>query len=102
MSAGTTDLGPPPVQDRSGPFTLTNVRRAMKPGQRLLLVEILAPRHDNDNVSAFVDVHMMMVCGDGRERSFAELSALLQATGFSSARLFPYPTTNVIDAVAVE
>ena len=80
---------------------LTNVRRAMKPGQRLLLVEILAPRHDNDNVSAFVDVHMMMVCSNGRERSFAELSALLHATGFASPRLFPYPTTNVIDAVAV-
>lgn len=80
---------------------LTTVRRAMKPGQRLLLVELLAPRHDRDHVSAFVDVHMMMVCTDGRERSFAELSALLRATGFDSTRLFPYPTTNVIEARAV-
>jgi hypothetical protein len=80
---------------------LTTVRRAMKPGQRLLLVEILAPRHDRDHVSAFVDVHMMVVCTDGRERSFAELSALLRATGFDSPRLFPFPTTNVIEAVAV-
>ncbi|WP_437524455.1 methyltransferase [Sorangium sp. So ce726] len=81
---------------------LTTVRRAMKPGQRLLLVEILAPRHDNDNVAAFVDVHMMTVCSNGRERSVVELHALLRATGFESARLFPYPTTNVIEAVAVE
>jgi cyclopropane fatty-acyl-phospholipid synthase-like methyltransferase/DNA-binding MarR family transcriptional regulator len=80
---------------------LRNVRRAMKPGQRILLVEMLAPRHDDDSVSAFADVHMMMVCCNGRERSFAELQALLHATGFASARLFPYPTSNVIDAVAV-
>jgi cyclopropane fatty-acyl-phospholipid synthase-like methyltransferase len=81
---------------------LSTVRRAMKPGQRLLLVEILAPQHDRDHVSAFVDVHMMMVCSNGRERSFAELSRLLQATGFASARLFPYPTINLIEAVAAE
>jgi len=80
---------------------LTTVRRAMKPGQRLLLVEILAPRHHHDHVSAFVDVHMMMVCSNGRERSFDELSSLLSATGFASARLFPYPTINVIEAVAL-
>lgn len=80
---------------------LSTVRRAMKPGQRLLLVELLAPRHDHDHVPAFVDVHMMMVCSNGRERSFGELTTLLHATGFTSARLFPYPTTNVIEAVAV-
>lgn len=80
---------------------LSTVRRAMKPGQRLLLVEILTPRHEHDNVSAFVDVHMMMVCSNGRERSRAELEALLRATGFEAARFFGYPTTNVIEALAV-
>ena len=80
---------------------LTTVRRAMKPGQRLLLVELLAPRHDHDHVSAIIDVHMMMVCSNGRERSFEELQSLLRATGFDAARLFPYPTTNVIEARAV-
>jgi C-methyltransferase len=80
---------------------LTTVRRAMRPGQRLLLVELLAPRHDHDHVSAFIDVHMMMVCSNGRERSFEELQSLLRATGFDAARLFPYPTTNVIEALAV-
>ncbi|MFT3927035.1 MAG: methyltransferase [Myxococcales bacterium] len=87
--------------DERSKLILSNVRRAMKPGQRLILVEILTPRHDADHVPAFVDVHMMMVCSDGRERSFAEFEALLRATGFANARLFPYPTTNVIDAVAV-
>jgi cyclopropane fatty-acyl-phospholipid synthase-like methyltransferase len=80
---------------------LSTVRRAMKPGQRLVLVEILAPRHDQDHVAAFVDVQMMMVCSDGRERSFAELQSLLRKAGFESARFFPYPTTNVIEALAV-
>jgi hypothetical protein len=79
---------------------LANIRRAMKPGQRLLLVELLAPVRDHDHVQAFVDVHMMVVCSNGRERSLAELQALLRATGFAPGRVFPYPTTHVIEAVA--
>ncbi|MDC0679580.1 hypothetical protein [Sorangium atrum] len=53
-------------------------------------------------MAAFVDVHMMMVRSNGRERSVEELHALLRATGFAPARLFPHPTTNVIEGVAVE
>jgi hypothetical protein len=79
---------------------LRNVRRAMEPGQRLLLVELLAPQRNQDHVQAFVDVHMMMVCSNGRERSIEELHALLRTSGFEPARSFLYPTIGLIEGVA--
>ena len=75
------------------------VRRAMKPGARLLLAELLIERNQV-SVGVLSDVQMMTVCDEGRERSLAEFHHLLTTNGFAPARVFRYPTIAVIEAIA--
>jgi hypothetical protein len=80
---------------------LGNVRRAMSPGQRLLLVEQLVARNDTGGIGPLADVQMMVVCADGRERSVAELQALMAANGFEPARVFRHPLIGLVEGRAV-
>jgi hypothetical protein len=49
-----------------------------------------------------VDVHMMMVCGEGRERSRADFKRLFEATGFRVERILTTSTgMGIIEGVAV-
>ena len=80
---------------------LGTVRAAMEPGQKLLVCEMLVDAHSRDFISTRVDLHMMVACDQGRERSESELRALLGSAGFRTARVFPFPTVSVIEAVAV-
>jgi hypothetical protein len=76
---------------------LRTVRKAMQPGQRVLLVESLLERNDTTNLAALADLQMMMVCSEGRERSAGELNQLLRDSGFAPARVFTYPTVSVVE-----
>ncbi len=80
---------------------LGNVRGAMKPGQRVLLVEMIVPKNDSTSLGAVADLQMMVVCGNGRERSREELQALLESTGFAPGRVFSSPTVGVVEGRAV-
>lgn len=80
---------------------LGNVRRAMSPGQRLLVIEQLVERNDTRGLGPLADVQMMVACADGRERAVAELHALLEATGFTPARVFRHPMIGLVEARAV-
>ncbi|HZS36203.1 MAG TPA: methyltransferase [Polyangia bacterium] len=77
------------------------VRRAMRPGQRLILCESLLERNDASGLAPMADAHMLIVCADGRERSVAELHQLMRDAGFEPARVFPYPTVSVLEARAI-
>jgi ubiquinone/menaquinone biosynthesis C-methylase UbiE len=79
---------------------LKTVRRAMKPGTRLVVAESLVER-DDDSPGALADIHMGMVCSDGRERGREEFRTLFERSGFRMARVFPWPTTSVIEGIAV-
>jgi hypothetical protein len=79
---------------------LRTVRGAARPGQRVLVVEQLVERLDTEGLGAGADVQMMVVCDNGRERSRAELRALLQQSGFEPQRIFAYPTVGIIEGVA--
>jgi hypothetical protein len=80
---------------------LTVCRSAMKPGTRLVLIELIVEA-DADHYGVMVDVHMMLVCGEGRERGQADFERLLQATGFRMQRvLFTSTGMGVIEALAV-
>jgi hypothetical protein len=49
-----------------------------------------------------IDVHMMLVCGEGRERSRADFDRLLQATGFRMQRMLTTSTgMGIVEGVAV-
>ena len=57
---------------------LRTVRAAMPPGSRLVLVETLQEPNAVEPVASFVDVHMLTQTDGGRQRSVAELHALLR------------------------
>lgn len=57
---------------------LRTVRAAMPAGSRLVLVETLQEPNAVEPVASFVDVHMLTQTDGGRQRSVAELHALLR------------------------
>jgi hypothetical protein len=80
---------------------LGNVRRAMPADGRLILVEMMLERNEPSQPAAGVDVHMLVVCQDGRERSRSDFEALLSTCGFRLARVFTGPTLAVLEALPV-
>jgi C-methyltransferase len=79
---------------------LSVCRAAMKPGTRLVLVEQIVEA-DSDHQGVMIDMQMMVVCGEGRERGRAEFERLLKATGFRMERvLFTSTGMGVIEGVA--
>ncbi len=79
---------------------LRNIRAAMAPGARLLIIEGFIDRTRPDPLHAPSDIQMMLVCAEGRERSLAELHALLAQTGFTPARHFALATLGMLEAIA--
>jgi hypothetical protein len=79
---------------------LETIRRAMDTGKRLLVIEEVI-EEGTEHHASMVDLHMMMVCSEGRERGRADFDRLFAETGFKSGRAFVTPTTmQVIEAVA--
>jgi hypothetical protein len=78
---------------------LKNVRSAMKPGQKVLVIETIVEKLDT-SPGALADVQMMVVCDDGRERSKSDYGALFAASGFTLGRVFEHALTCVIEGVA--
>jgi hypothetical protein len=60
---------------------LRTVRAAMPAGSRVVLVETLQEPNVPDPIVSLVDVQMLTQCDGGRQRSVAELHALLRAAG---------------------
>jgi hypothetical protein len=80
---------------------LRNIRRAIGERGRLIIVESLLDPNGSDGVAPLADLHMMLVCDGGRERSREEFASLFSRAGFRLSRVFPYPTTSVIEAEPV-
>jgi hypothetical protein len=80
---------------------LSVVRAAMKPGQRLILCEMLVEKGSRHFMHTRADLQMLIACDQGRERSTDEFKALLDASGFRMTRVFPFPTVSVLEAQAV-
>jgi hypothetical protein len=65
---------------------LSSVREAAPPDARVLIIETLRPEEPGPHIGKTLDVIMLAVTG-GRERSFAEHTALLEAAGFRAERV---------------
>ncbi len=76
---------------------LASCRRAAAPGARLLVAEILVDRLSTASPGPLVDVQMMVVTEEGRQRSADEHRRLMDAAGFRPGRIVPLagPTTVV-------
>ena len=67
----------------------------------LVIVDFIVEA-DCDHYGVMVDMHMMLVCGEGRERSRADFERLLLATGFRVGRILTTSTgMGIIEGVAV-
>lgn len=78
---------------------LRNVRAAAGEASRVLIVETLLERHSRDPLAVPKDLHMLVSCSEGRERSLAEYQNLLTKSGFGPGRVFAYPTLSIIEGV---
>src|SRR5205814_6961588 len=68
---------------------LRNVRAAMQPGAKLIVCDIVLPHAANDYLGALVDVHMMVACQEGRERSREDFARLFEQSGFDLDEVRP-------------
>jgi hypothetical protein len=78
---------------------LRNVREAMKPGGRVLIVEMVLPPGDTPHQGKILDI-VMLVCPGGQERTPDEYDALLSKAGFRMTRIVPTESAvSVVEAV---
>lgn len=79
---------------------LDHVRAALRPGGRVLLVEMVVPPGDAPHPSKVLDLVMLAVPG-GQERTADEYRALLAAAGLRLTRIVPTASpVSVVEAVA--
>jgi SAM-dependent methyltransferase len=79
---------------------LANCRRALAPGGKVLLMEIVIPPGNTPSLGKLLDLEMLVVAG-GRERTEAEYGSLLAEAGLRLARIVPTPSPlSLIEAVA--
>lgn len=70
---------------------LSSVRKAMKPGARLVLVESVIPDTPDPDMGKWMDLIMLIMVG-GRERTAAEYRELYAKAGFELERVVPTPS----------
>lgn len=81
---------------------LRNCRKAIAPGGRIAIIELVLGEIGDPGFAPLMDLNMLVMTG-GRERSFAEYAALLARAGFGEAALTPTVTAmSAITATAVD
>lgn len=84
--------------DEDAVSILTNCARALSPGGRVLIVEMIVPVGNEPSVAKRYDLSMMLLLA-GVERTEAEYGALFQTAGLELARITPTASpSHVIEA----
>lgn len=86
--------------DATAAKILAGVRAAMRPGARVILIEQLQERNEPHPFASITDLQMLTQCDDGRERSPAELRALLSGAGFTPGRVHRSGISALVEGVA--
>jgi len=68
---------------------LLNCHRAMKPGGRLLVIDVVLDSKAAGQYGQLLDLEMLTLTPRGRERTKAEFTALLKRAGFTLRRITP-------------
>ncbi|MEN7432183.1 methyltransferase [Chromobacterium sp. TRC.1.1.SA] len=80
---------------------LRNVRSAMRPGAKLLVIEAVLPDDGSAHPAVALDIVMLMTVR-GRERTESEFDALLGSAGFRMSSVLPtLALSSIIEAEAV-
>jgi hypothetical protein len=78
---------------------LTNIRSAIAPGGKLLLLESVLPERSSSDLGLLIDLEMLVAVG-GKERTHAEWATLLSRAGFRLNRVVPTATpVSIVEAV---
>ena len=82
---------------------LANVRRAMRPNARVLVLEAPLPADDSPGPGRWLDLQVMLLCG-GRERTVEDYGGLFQKAGLRLSRTITtaHPAMSVVEAVAAD
>ncbi len=67
---------------------LMNCRKAIQPGGKLLLIEIVIPEGNDPSFGKLLDLEMLVIPG-GRERTEAEYAELFASAGFQLTEIVP-------------
>jgi hypothetical protein len=89
--------------DEECTLILRNIRRAMRPDARVLVLEKPVPVDDTPGPGRWLDLHVMLLTG-GAERTLEEYSALFARADLRLARNLPtpHPAIELIEAVAAD
>lgn len=68
---------------------LSNCRRAMAPGGRVLIVDFVLSDGPESTITQLIDLEMLVMTPGGRERTEQEYAALLARAGLEFARFIP-------------
>ena len=81
---------------------LRNIKQAMNPGGRVLLVESVIAEGNNQDFGKLMDIEMLVSPG-GKERTAAEYEELFARAGFRMTRIVPTKSAySVIEAVTAD
>ena len=81
---------------------LSNCRKAMKPGAKLLIVEFVLPEGDEPHIGKLLDMTMLVVTG-GEERTSNEYRTLLARAGLTMTGVVPTGSdVSIVEAVKTE
>jgi ubiquinone/menaquinone biosynthesis C-methylase UbiE len=78
---------------------LTNIRKALPPGGRLLVVEALIPPPNQFSITKLLDLEVF-VMGGGRERTRSDYRVLIESAGFEFTRVVStHESVSILEAV---
>jgi SAM-dependent methyltransferase len=81
---------------------LRNCRQAMRPGGRLLVVEVVIGSANESHFARLLDLEMLVITQGGRERAEAEFRKLYEAAGFRLAQVTATGApVSIVEGVAV-
>lgn len=75
---------------------LRSCRRAMKPGSRLIAIEMILPERASPHFGLLLDLEMLVLFHDGRERTENQFRALYQEAGLCLTRVVPTASASMI------
>ena len=75
--------------DEQSAALLSNIRQAMPPNGRLLIIEMVIPDGNEPSLAKLLDIQMMATMQGGKERTAMEYKMLLEKSGFRMIRIIP-------------
>jgi SAM-dependent methyltransferase len=72
--------------DKQALDLLKNINRAIRPGSRVLIIEMIVPPGNRPSLAKLLDIQMMATMLGGKERTANEYRVLLEKSGFELAK----------------